>query len=65
MSTVLDVEIFAVAVGAVGESGVGHVAHHVEIVTETDLLYLPVTASILFNYPSFSVAYIAIVVYYI
>ena len=47
MSTVLDVEIFAVAVGVVGESGLGHVGHHVEIVTETDILYLPVTANIL------------------
>lgn len=47
MNTVLDVEIFAVAVGVVGESGLGHVGHHVEIVTETDILYLPVTANIL------------------
>ena len=50
MNTVLDVEIFAVAVGVVGESGLGHVGHHVEIVTETDVLYLPVTANILFNF---------------
>lgn len=49
MNTVLDVEIFAVAVGVVGESGLGHVGHHVEIVTETDILYLPVTANILLN----------------
>ena len=47
MSTVLDVEIFAVAVGVVGESGMGHVGHHIEIGTETDILYLPVTANIL------------------
>jgi len=47
MNTVLDVEIFAVAVGVVGESGLGHVGHHVEIVTETDILYLPVTATIM------------------
>lgn len=47
MSTCLDVEIFAVAVGVAGESGLGHVGHHVEIVTETDVLYLPVFASIL------------------
>ncbi|KAJ7321774.1 Sperm-associated antigen 17 [Desmophyllum pertusum] len=50
MNTVLDVEIFAVAVGVVGESGSGHVGHHVEIVTETDILYLPVTANILSNF---------------
>lgn len=47
MNTVLDVEIFAVAVGVVGESGMGHVGHHIEIGTETDILYLPVTANIL------------------
>ena len=52
MNTVLDVEIFAVAVGVVGDSGLGHVSHHVEIVTETDILYLPVTANILFNMTS-------------
>ncbi|XP_078373230.1 sperm-associated antigen 17-like isoform X2 [Oculina patagonica] len=50
MNTVLDVEIFAVAVGVVGESGLGHVGHHVEIVTETDILYLPVTATIMTVY---------------
>ena len=49
MNSVLDVEIFAVAVGVVGDSGLGHVGHHVEIITETDILYLPVTANILFN----------------
>ena len=49
MNSVLDVEIFAVAVGVVGDSGLGHVGPHVEIVTETDILYLPVTANILFN----------------
>ena len=52
MSTVLDVEIFAVAVGVVGESGMGHVGHHIEIGTETDILYLPVTANILLVYAS-------------
>ena len=53
MSTVLDVEIFAVAVGVVGESGIGHVGHHIEIGTETDILYLPVTANILLVWKSF------------
>lgn len=54
MNTVLDVEIFAVAVGVVGESGLGRVGHHVEIATETDILYLPVTATIMtvFEYES-------------
>ena len=47
MNVPLTIEIFAVAVGVVGESGVGQVGHHVEIVTETDVLYLPVYANIL------------------
>lgn len=49
MNTKLDIEIFAVAVGVVGETGVGQVGHHVEIITETDVIYLPVYANILLN----------------
>jgi hypothetical protein len=49
MNTKLDIEIFAIAVGVVGESGVGQVGDHVEIVTETDIIYLPVYANILFK----------------
>lgn len=48
MSTKVDIEIFAVAVGVSGESGIGSIGHHVEIVGETDIIYLPVTADILF-----------------
>ena len=48
MNTKLDIEIFAVAVGVSGESGIGSIGHHVEIVGETDIIYLPITASILF-----------------
>jgi len=51
MNAILDIEIFAVAVGVVGESGVGQVGHHVEIVTETDVIYLPVYANILSTSP--------------
>ena len=47
MSVPLTVEIFAVAVGVSGDSGVGQIGHHVEIITETDFLYLPVFANIL------------------
>jgi hypothetical protein len=54
MNTKLDVEIFAIAVGVSGESGIGSIGHHVEIVSETDIIYLPVTASILFNQTSVS-----------
>lgn len=49
MQTTFEVEIFAIAVGVEGScGGVGQVSHHLEIVTETDILYLPVIASILF-----------------
>lgn len=49
MSTKLDVEIFAIAVGVSGETGIGSIGHHVEIVGETDIIYLPITANILFT----------------
>ena len=52
MAARLDVEIFAVAVGVEGSSGVGSIGHHIEIITESDALYLPVVASILFAYCS-------------
>ncbi|XP_078618505.1 sperm-associated antigen 17-like isoform X8 [Branchiostoma floridae x Branchiostoma japonicum] len=47
MKADLSLEIYAIAVGAEGEKGVGQIAHHIEITTETDLMYLPVTATIL------------------
>ena len=49
MSARLDVEIFAVAVGVEGTSGVGSIGHHIEFISETDAFYLPVSASILFT----------------
>ena len=48
MNTKLDIEVFAIAVGVSGESGIGSIGHHIEIVGETDIIYLPVTASILY-----------------
>ncbi len=54
MSARLDIEIFAVAVGLEGTTGAGSVGHHIEIITETDAMYLPVAASILsWNYQGF------------
>jgi len=50
MSIVFQVDIFAVAVGVEGLSGIGQVSHHIEIVTETDILYLPVIATIMTQY---------------
>ena len=49
MSVTFDIEIFAVAVGVDGNTGVGQVSHFIEIITETDMLYFPVNASILFS----------------
>jgi len=44
METSLDVEIYAIAVGVEGDSGVGTIHHQLEITTETDILVLPITA---------------------
>lgn len=49
MSKSLIVEIFAMAVGVVGECGVGSVQHEVEIVSEAAVMYLPVKANILYS----------------
>ena len=47
MKVELHIEIYAIAVGVEGETGVGRVSHKLEVVTETDHLYLPITANIL------------------
>uniref|UniRef100_A0A7M5X1M2 Sperm-associated antigen 17 n=1 Tax=Clytia hemisphaerica TaxID=252671 RepID=A0A7M5X1M2_9CNID len=48
MQVTFDVEIFAVAVGVEsGSCGIGQISHHVEIISETDILYLPVIATII------------------
>ena len=49
MKAELHIEIYAIAVGVEGESGVGRVSHNLEIITETDHLYLPITANILYK----------------
>lgn len=50
MKTEIDVEIYAIAVGVEGETGVGSIRHELEIVTEADIIFLPVTANILTKY---------------
>ncbi|XP_046847429.1 sperm-associated antigen 17-like [Xenia sp. Carnegie-2017] len=50
MTRKLDIEMFAVAVGVSGESGVGSVGHHIEIIGENEIFYLPVSATILTAY---------------
>lgn len=47
MKVELHIEIYAIAVGVTGETGIGAVSHDLEITTETDHLYLPITANIL------------------
>lgn len=56
MSVTFDIEIFALAVGVEGSCGIGQVSHHIEITTETEILFLPVIATIItqeeFEHPS-------------
>lgn len=47
MKAEVDVEIYAIAVGVEGETGVGFIRHELEIITETDVIFLPITANIL------------------
>ncbi|KAL3882261.1 hypothetical protein ACJMK2_028623 [Sinanodonta woodiana] len=47
MKTTFEVELYAIAVGVEGDSGVGSIRHDLEIVTETDILFLPIAANIL------------------
>ncbi|XP_061176448.1 sperm-associated antigen 17-like isoform X2 [Saccostrea echinata] len=50
MSVELNVELYAIAVGVEGEMGVGSVRHDLEIVTQTDVLFLPISATVLTAY---------------
>lgn len=47
MKAELRVEIFAMAIGSSGSNGVGAVEHLLEITTETNILHMPIQASIL------------------
>lgn len=47
MKADLNIELYAIAVGVEGETGVGSIRHDLEIVTETDVLFLPISANIL------------------
>ena len=47
MKAELRLELYAIAVGVEGESGVGTISHDLQIVTETDILRVPVQANIL------------------
>ena len=47
MKAELRLELYAIAVGVEGESGVGTISHALEIVTETNILHVPIQANIL------------------
>lgn len=47
MQTELKVELFAMAVGEDGTKGSTHISHNIEIMTEHDVLFLPVEATVL------------------
>jgi len=47
MEKPMDIEIYAIAVGVEGDSGVGTINHQLEIITESDILHLPISANIL------------------
>ena len=47
MKADLVIEIYAIAVGVEGESGIGAISHSLEIITEVEYLFLPITANIL------------------
>ena len=49
MKVDIRLEIYAIAVGVEGESGVGTVSHDLEITTETDIIRIPIKANILFT----------------
>ena len=47
LKAVLDLELFAIAVGVEGDTGVGRINHDLEIITETHHMYLPINAIVL------------------
>lgn len=47
MDTLLHIECYAIAVGVEGDSGIGTINHQLEIVTETETLFLSISANIL------------------
>lgn len=47
MSRQCEVEVFAIAVGVVGNSGTGYINHDLEIVSEANMLQIPIQANIL------------------
>lgn len=48
MSVEVKIEVYAIAIGVVGDYGVGRIDHQLKIISESDILYLPIVANILF-----------------
>uniref|UniRef100_A0A4W3H185 Sperm associated antigen 17 n=1 Tax=Callorhinchus milii TaxID=7868 RepID=A0A4W3H185_CALMI len=47
LSTELEIELYAMAIGLEATEGVGYLCHHLEIQTEAEAMFLPITANIL------------------
>nr|XP_014344891.1 PREDICTED: LOW QUALITY PROTEIN: sperm-associated antigen 17 [Latimeria chalumnae] len=47
MNVVLEIELYAMAIGLKGSEGAGHIAYDIEIQAETETLFLPVIATVL------------------
>ena len=50
MKAELELQLYAIAVGVTGGTGQGSIGHHIEIITENEMLYLPVSANIMTAY---------------
>ena len=47
LKVTLNVQIYAIAVGVEGDNGIGQVEHNLLITSETDNLYLPISATVM------------------
>ncbi|XP_041115927.1 sperm-associated antigen 17 [Polyodon spathula] len=47
MKTDLQIELYAMAIGLENPEGVGYIDHHIQIQTEPEIFFLPVTATVL------------------
>ena len=49
LTRTVTVELFGIAVGAVGEHGSGYISHDLEIISQDNILRMPVKANILLS----------------
>ncbi|XP_069744518.1 sperm-associated antigen 17 isoform X3 [Narcine bancroftii] len=50
LKTDLEIKLYAMAIGLESNKGAGYLCHHVEIQTEAEVLFLPITATVLTEY---------------